>query len=298
MPNPKPGESREDFLDRCIPEVVAEGREPDQAVAMCIAYYEGEKDKAFNIKDENRIEYWKAFDRRRITFENKYTRALTRAFKEQLSIYEDAYTINDLKRDISTKPIEDAFVSLYTEVGDVFARNSWAGLKKLPFIETKQQPNWVERLRNAALVDASARIVEITETTRRQINAIIVAGLEEGLGVEEIKRRIIGTTGLQPLNGTLQVRARRIARTEIVSASNIGSLEGALSTGLAFDKQWLSTPDDRTRDAHAEADGQTVDKQAPFLVDGEQLRVPGDPTGSPGNVINCRCTQIYITPES
>jgi len=298
MPNPTPGESRDDFLDRCIPEVIGEGREPDQAVAMCIAFYEGEKDKAFNLNKEDHVEYFKAFDRRRNTFENKFTRVMSRAIREQLSIYEEAYTINDLKREISTKPIEDAYVELYTEVGDVFARNTWSGLKKLPFVETKQEPSWIERLRIAALKNASKRIQAVTDTTRKQINAIIVRGLEEGLGVEEIKRRIIGTTGLQPLNGTLQQRARRIARTEIVSASNIGSLEGALSTQLQFDKQWLATIDGNQRDWHEDANGQTVDKEAPFFVDGEYLRCPGDPEGDARNVINCRCTQIYITRES
>lgn len=298
MPDPRPGESRDDFLDRCIPQVIEEGREPDQAVAMCISYFEGYKDKAFNVKDDDRIEYWKSFERRRESFDAKYTRVFSRAIRKQLEIYEDAETIQDFRKEINEQPIKDAFTDLYTEVGDTFARLTWQGLKKMPYIETKQEPDWKERMIQAALVDASGRIVEITEVTRRKINQIITQGLEEGLSIEDIKRRIIGTTSLQPLNGTLQQRARRIARTEIVSASNAGSLEGALSTGLEFDKQWLSTVDDRTRDSHIEADGQTVSKRAPFLVDGEQLAYPGDPKGSAGNVINCRCTQIYITLES
>jgi hypothetical protein len=40
-----------------------------------------------------------------------------------------------------------------------------------------------------------------------------------------------------------------------------------------------------------------VGKDEPFIVMGEQLDYPGDPVGSAGNVINCRCTQIYITED-
>jgi len=295
MPNPRPGEEREEFLDRCIPEVVAEGYEPDQAVAICIAYFEGEKDKAFDILQDNRIEYWKAFDRRRQSFETKYTRVIYRAIKEMLSVLQDATNANELEKPLKTEILQEAYVDLYTEVGDRFARNTYAGLKKMEYTETKQQPAWIERMVKYATIDASLRIKAIEDTTRRQINKIIVLGLQEGLSIDQIRDRIVGVPGIGPLNGTLPVRARRIARTEIISASNLGSLEGAYSTGLNFQKQWLSTPDERVRRDHEDANGQTVDKGAFFIVGGDNLQVPGDPNGSAGQVINCRCTQIYIT---
>ena len=46
------------------------------------------------------------------------------------------------------------------------------------------------------------------------------------------------------------------------------------------------------RPGHAEADGQEVKIDEPFIVDGESLMYPGDVTGSASNVINCRCTVI------
>jgi hypothetical protein len=307
MPDPRQGESREDFLDRCIPEVVAEGRDPDQAVAMCISYYEGEKDKAFNLNKMGEVEYWKAFERKRESFDNKYERVFRKAIREQLKIFENAGTVGELRKDIREEPIKEAFVQLYTEVGDSFARSTYSGLKKMPSPEFKQDPTWIERMRKYALIDASDRIEGIDQTTKKKINAIIVAGLEEGLSVDEIRNRIVGTNALPPLNGTVVQRARRIARTEIVSASNAGSLEGALSTGLNFKKQWLATKDGRTRDAddewnHEAMDGEVVDKGSTFTMysqKGEinEMRYPGDPNGSAGNVINCRCTQIYITED-
>jgi len=32
----------------------------------------------------------------------------------------------------------------------------------------------------------------------------------------------------------------------------------------------------------------------PFIVDGESLDYPGDPSGSAANVINCRCGVSYL----
>jgi hypothetical protein len=42
-------------------------------------------------------------------------------------------------------------------------------------------------------------------------------------------------------------RAARIARSEIVNASNLGSLAGAAESGVPLLKVWLSTRDSRTR---------------------------------------------------
>jgi hypothetical protein len=263
---------------------------------MCLAYYEGEKDKAFNLNKMGEVEYWKAFERKRESFDNKYERVFRKAIREQLKIFENAGTVGELRKEIREEPIKEAFVQLYTEVGDSFARSTYSGLKKMPSPEFKQDPVWIERMRKYALIDASKRIVAINDTTKKKINSIIVAGLEEGLGIEQIRAQIIGTTSIPPLAGTVAQRARRIARTEIVSASNAGSLEGAKSTGLQAKKRWLATLDNNTRDEHS-VPIDDVDLNGLFMVGGEQLDYPGDPNGSPWNVINCRCTQIYITED-
>jgi len=89
----------------------------------------------------------------------------------------------------------------------------------------------------------------------------------------------------------LQSRARTIARTEMGAAVNGGEYFGQLQAGVTK-REWLATVDGNTRFEHAIADGQKVDIQESFTVGGEKLRYPSDPNGSPGNVINCRCTVI------
>ena len=57
MPQPKPGESKNDYLKRCIPELIYEGRQQNQAIAICYAMYDKRNDKNYknhkNHKKEN-----------------------------------------------------------------------------------------------------------------------------------------------------------------------------------------------------------------------------------------------------
>lgn len=59
-------------------------------------------------------------------------------------------------------------------------------------------------------------------------------------------------------------------------------------------KTWVAILDDHTRPAHEEADGQEVDYDEPYEVDGEQLMEPRDDSlgASDGNIMNCRCESV------
>ena len=68
-------------------------------------------------------------------------------------------------------------------------------------------------------------------------------------------------------------------------------------------KQWVSTADARTRSHHANMNGVEVgiDDEFTVITDGLpiKMRYAGDYKGGPRNVINCRCTILYIdkTPD-
>lgn len=81
----------------------------------------------------------------------------------------------------------------------------------------------------------------------------------------------------------------RIARTTMVGADNAGALEAYDQSGIVSEVAWLAALDDRVRPAHEAAHGQRRKLGESFDVGGESLRHPGDPKGSPGNIINCRC---------
>lgn len=54
-----------------------------------------------------------------------------------------------------------------------------------------------------------------------------------------------------------------------------------------------STLDDRTRPDHADADGQVVPLDEPFIVGGDELMQPGDPNGPLDQILNCRCVALF-----
>jgi hypothetical protein len=85
------------------------------------------------------------------------------------------------------------------------------------------------------------------------------------------------------------------ARTDLIGLANGASLASAQSLGDQAPqfKEWLATDDERTRETHADADGQVVPIDQPFQVGDDLLMYPGDPDGSDEEVINCRCTLIY-----
>lgn len=50
MPNPIPGQSQDDFLKVCVPQVLQDGtaQNQQQAVAICISMFENAKDEISN----------------------------------------------------------------------------------------------------------------------------------------------------------------------------------------------------------------------------------------------------------
>lgn len=135
-----------------------------------------------------------------------------------------------------------------------------------------------------------AKVVgEITETTRRALQELLRDGINQGLSIPDIA----ATIDTLYLDDIIPNRSTVIARTETISSTNYGGQQAAKATGLTLQKTWLATNDDRTRDTHRDADGQTVPMDEPYIVDGERLMFPGDPDGSAANVIQCRCTETY-----
>lgn len=112
-----------------------------------------------------------------------------------------------------------------------------------------------------------------------------------------VQSRSIAAQKVNDSRSTWEMRATTIARTESTAALNAGVVNAFLTEGVKC-VEWLATKPriplkhQRTRPAHAAADGQKRPIGIPFLVGGEELFFPGDPRGSAGNVINCRCAIV------
>lgn len=141
------------------------------------------------------------------------------------------------------------------------------------------------------MANALNRLVGVGNLIWNTARDQMVLALQEGESIAEIRDRIVQTTGL------VSKRATVIARTEVIGASNAGSVAQMRTTRLDATKEWLSTEDQRTRPTHRVADGAVVDINEKFMIGGYPLDHPHDQNGPPGETINCRCTLIWDIPE-
>lgn len=127
---------------------------------------------------------------------------------------------------------------------------------------------------------------------KQQITASVTSSILQGKGIGKIADDLQSR-----MRDMSRASAIRTARTAVTAAENAGRLDtyrSAQDIGIKLKKQWLATLDNRTRHAHAMLDGQTVDVDKPFKVDGYELMYPGD-SSAPGYLVyNCRCTQVSV----
>jgi len=246
---------------------------------------------------------WRAIQRRRDSYESKFASlfriTLNRQFRELAEkVNEQNYNSRLLLDTIKPDAIWKRYEQLYTLVGADFAREQFNRLKgNDPDLLTKEEDTWYNYLRHYVKNRLWKRIESVNntsvETAGRIINGVLEQSVTEGLGAYEtatrIKRGLI-EEGVE----YNQWRALRIARTEIMTASNAGSMEGAKATGEALQKYWIPTFDSRSRDTHMAVEAQNPKMMnETFQVGMYQMQHPGDPSGGAEEVINCRCSIAY-----
>jgi len=128
----------------------------------------------------------------------------------------------------------------------------------------------------------------INEETARALTEQIRQALQEGEDILRIAERIEDV-----YDQAIGFRSLRIARTEVISASNRGAL-AAYEAGGAQSKQWVTAGDEHVRETHQAAEGQVVGLNQKFIVGEALLDHPGDPSGPPEEIINCRCTIVPV----
>lgn len=128
--------------------------------------------------------------------------------------------------------------------------------------------------------------IKVADTTHKAIIKELSEGFKLGEGIPELSNRIKNMPEFSIKRATV------VSRTEIISSSNAGTLEGYKESGVVIGKEWDSHEDERTRKHHLEANGQRVKLNDPFIVDDDLLEYPGDNShdAKASNVIQCRCT--------
>jgi HK97 family phage portal protein len=127
----------------------------------------------------------------------------------------------------------------------------------------------------------------VNDTTADEISKILADARANGESIPDMVAKT------KQYFDNIGYRAERVARCNVVACNNAAAQDVYVENGVEK-HEWLATNDDRTRDDHAEADGQVKPINEPFDVGGEQLMYPGDPAGSAENTIQCRCTELPV----
>ena len=128
---------------------------------------------------------------------------------------------------------------------------------------------------------------------KSQINGTIESAIIQGKSIDHISDDL--QRRMESVNRSSAIRTARTATTCAQNAGNLDSFYKAQEMGIATEKQWVCTQDDRTRESHLELDGEHVPLDEEFS---NGLQYPGDPSGDPSEVYNCRCTMVAYFPSS
>jgi 2'-5' RNA ligase len=151
-------------------------------------------------------------------------------------------------------------------------------------------PLLLNDLATTHLATARNRFLLVGQDTWAAARDQMLQGFAAGEGIDPIRKR------LQEVVDLSKSQATAVARTEVISASNAGAIGRVRTMGTYAPKfkQWLATNDIRTRLTHSAADNTVVPLDAKFIVGAASLDYPGDPSGPDDEVINCRCTPIFV----
>lgn len=216
------------------------------------------------------------------------------------------YFIEQLKRnpaaipiDLPTQPMYNTLMAMYQTGGIAMANVTSKAIKRdIAKGDAEEESLWdyvIRRYYEMFLMDKI--VLPITDTTLEQIRRVLLQANEEGWGVDKTVRQL-------KTSDITRMRAELIVRTESMRASNTGAMIAAAGSSVAVMKKWNSAQDNRTRRIprdqfdHLHLDGKLVGFDQPFIPPStaalDALQFPGDPSGSAGDICNCRCVVSFV----
>lgn len=251
---------------------------------------------------------WAAFDQKARSQESAYEQAALAQFASEATAVVRVFetSVPNIKRSdpitisLIWPYLEAAFLKVaaaYTATG-TFARQWFNRFR--PIVAKTMAQSEVPSVRIGILGPTSPQMLAaiqrrvtklsgvVTETTLQQIRDVMTQARADGVGMNELARRIRSDVFGDTI--TTQ-RATTIARTETVGALNEGAMVKARAAGAFRSKQWVSQRDGRVRPSHASAEAQGwIPIDQPYS---NGLDYPHEPGAPADEVINCRCSQLF-----
>jgi hypothetical protein len=255
--------------------------------------------------------YWTKFERLRRGLDIKYSSLFQKAISKEmrkvardLQLMGPSATLSMMGSYAWSDELMKIMTELYRETAVVFGNASYRAVRNQsrkaadPF---GLNTDFISQIIQFLSLYGFQLVAEMTQTSKKKLTDIITQAVQEGLSIDEMVRIITSDDEL----GYSAMRARRIARTEVMRASNYAALQGANSHNFEVDKVWIAARDSRTRRIprntydHLNMDGQQVPYDQPFTSTGKKgdtvlAAAPGDPTSPAGFTINCRCAIGFV----
>lgn len=239
-----------------------------------------------------------SIERKGISMVTKALRAQYNQYLEKIAVLPMSMWV-DAVESIKEAPIRQFFETFYP----MSARLGLMTRENMLSQKSIESDLWLytyQRKMRGIITEAeyAERIVTITNTTKTRINSVLKDVLTDaevnGYGVDKTAMNLRDALK-NNFRGNARARAKVIAQTEMISASNQASSYAADSTGLEYRKYWSTSHLAGIRPSHIQAEQDSIQrgglKKDERFANG--LLYPGDPAGDASEVCNCRCTCLF-----
>lgn len=263
------------------------------------------------IDDGTREKRWKTLITRTDDRETRYRHLLAELFSKQkgevknrldqgLSPSEIADTKGDTPTFVATLM---KFIASVIETEGILQIQALPeeGTKSIDGAHTKKKNNVFymqsEEVKKYLKKNGAKFIAAFNEETQSQLQDELAAGVDAGESIPELAARVERV--YEAANG---YRAERIARSEVLRATNFATDEAYRQSGVVEAKEWLTAHDERLCEWCEPLDGKTIALDDTFFEKGDEvngnqghkLAVNIDDVGYPPLHPNCRCTLIPV----
>lgn len=259
----------------------------------------------------NESQYRKRWLRQHSKYEKIAYKELIKGFRGLANSIPFAFMTTDnydefLETNLQQEQFVNIYYNIYREIGIIQGTRTGKVINKeikkvkefvLNTFLTEFEANLIKWLFDNAIY----RVSEVRRTFLEYIRKEIGVMVSNNLTISEISTEITKKVNQRNF---YRWQSLRIARTETTAAANYSALQSGRIAGVPLDKVWISAIDSRTRRPpksefnHLIMNGVKVDQDddfdVPFNGGFQKMAFPGDPRGSAGNVINCRCTVALV----
>ena len=251
-----------------------------------------------------------AFENKLDSSERKAVRDFTRYYKAEsdkainIALQKGSLNEQDLLGVFTRDGFAKRYEALYEGIGLTFA--NWYAKNFDKYLTKGVSPNqfqepWRAAFRNLGITIGAQRVSLVQNTAKKNLIKVFRQLSNDPVFQSEgeaVRARMLR----QQYNRYNTFQAERLVRTEATNAANYATMQSAqdIFPGADMQKEWISASDERVRSWQktSNIEDTTVDFNKPFIVMGEELMRPGDPKGSPKNVINCRCSVAPFPKEN